>query len=202
MRWSNIVLLFALWGCGSAPVFNTSHEVLGTMAGRTTYAFAPVEELGEEGFTTGHLFNPIMERRIRDELTRELSARGYVPTAAESASLLVTFSGGGKQEVEAQGKQEGSVVRGPAYTVDRGALVLHFLDPKSKTVVWRGWGDGVMQVDDDFDQKVRAAVRKIMAAFPVAAASVAPGPATPGAVTPGPATPGLEAPAPGAVTPG
>jgi hypothetical protein len=191
MRCSSIVLLFALWGCGSAPVFNTSHQVLGPMAGRSSYAFAPAEELRDEGFTTGHIFNPIMERRIRDELTRELSARGYVPSPAESASLLVTFSGGGKQEVETQGKQEGPVVRGPAYTVDRGALVLHFIDPTSKAVVWRGWGDGVIQVDDDFDQKVRLAVRKIMTDFPAAVVSSVPGPAP---AVPAPAVPGVGAP--------
>jgi hypothetical protein len=168
MRWSSGILLLALWGCGSAPAFNTKHEVLGTMTGRSTFAFAPSPGLDEPGFTTGHLFNPIMQRRIRDELTRELAARGYVLSAAESAKLLVTFSGGGRQEVETQGNQTGPVVSGPAYAVDRGALVLHFLDPQSKAVLWRGWGDGVMRVDDDFDQKVREVVRLIMVDFPVA----------------------------------
>jgi len=166
MRCSSVILLLVLWGCGSAPAFNTKHEVLGPMTGRSTYAFADSPGLDEPGFTTGHLFNPIMQRRIREELTRELGARGYVLGPAESAKLLVTFSGGGKQEVETQGKQTGPVVSGPAYTVERGVLVLHFLDPQSKTVLWRGWGEGVMRVDDDFDQKVRLAVRMIMASFP------------------------------------
>lgn len=166
MKWKRALLLVAVLGCGSAPAFTTKHEVMGTLAGHPSYAFAPTEAINEQGFTTGHLFNPIMERRIKDELTRALAARGYVASPAESASLLVTFSGGGKQEVEAQGQQEGSVVRGPAYTIDRGALVLHFLDAKTKAVVWRGWGEGVMQVDDDFDAKVRTAVQKIMADFP------------------------------------
>jgi len=153
-------------GCGSSAVINTRHEELGTLAGHPTYAFADAGALTEEGFTTGHLFNPIMQRRIRDELTRELTTRGYVASAPEDASLLVSFSGGGRQDLVTQGKQEGPVVYGPAYTIDRGALVLHFIDPKTKTVLWRGWGDAIIEPDDDLDQRVRAAVRQIMSAFP------------------------------------
>jgi hypothetical protein len=152
--------------CGSSSVINTRHEELGTLAGHSTYAFADVGALTDQGFTTGHLFNPIMQRRIRDELTRELATRGYVASAPEDASLLVSFSGGGRQDLVTQGKQEGPVVYGPAYTIDRGALVLHFIDPKTNTVLWRGWGDAIIAPDDDLDQRVRAAVRQIMSAFP------------------------------------
>ena len=153
-------------GCGSAAVVSTRHEELGTLAGHSTYAFADVTALSDEGFSTGHLFNPIMQRRIRDELTRELTTRGYVASTPEDASLLVSFSGGGRQDLVTQGKQEGPVVYGPAYTIDRGALVLHFIDPKTKAVLWRGWGDAILKPDDDLDQRVRAAVRQIMSAFP------------------------------------
>jgi len=160
------VASLAASGCGSSSAINTRHEELGTLTGHSTYAFADVPALNDEGFTTGHLFNPIMQRRIRDELTRELARRGYAPSAPESASLLVTFSGGNRQELITQGKQEGPVVYGPAYTLDRGALVLHFLDPKTNTVLWRGWGDAVFKAGDDLDTKVRAAVREIMTTFP------------------------------------
>jgi len=153
--------------CGSsATVINTRHEELGTLAGRATYAFTDAPLMNEEGFTTGHLFNPIMQRRIRDELSRELAKRGYAPGPEESASLLVTFATGSRQDVVTQGDQKGPVVNGPAFAIDRGALILHFLDPKTKAVLWRGWGDGIMERDDDLDQRVRAAVREIMSAFP------------------------------------
>jgi len=166
MRWSCCLTLIISLGCGSTAAFNTQHEGMATLAGRSTYAFADSPGLQEQGFVTGHLFNPIMQRRIRDELSKELAARGYVPGPPESASLLVTFSAGSRQDVVTQGDQKGAIVKGAAYTTDRGALVLHFLDPQSKAVLWRGWGDGVMKQDDDLDQKVRAAVHQIMAPFP------------------------------------
>ena len=160
--------LCAAAACGSSSAINTRHEEMGTLTGRATYAFTDAVDLDDQGFTTGHLFNPIMQRRIRDELSRELAARGYAPSPPESASLLVTFSAGSRQDLVTQGKQEGPVVYGPAYTIDRGALVLHFLDPKTKAVIWRGWGDAIMKPDDDLDKRVRAAVRQIMTAFPAA----------------------------------
>jgi hypothetical protein len=161
------VSLFAVPGCGSSAVINTRHEELGTLAGRSTYAFTDLNTvLNDEGFSTGHLFNSIMQRRICDELSRELAKRGYTQGPEESASLLVTFSTGNRQDVVTQGDQKGPVVQGPAYAIDRGALVLHFLDSKTKAVLWRGWGDGIMKPDDDLDEKVRAAVREIMSAFP------------------------------------
>jgi len=163
---SSLLMLAALPGCASSAALKTGHEAPGTLSGRSTYAFVEVQKLDEDGFTSGHLFNPIMQRRIQDELGRELAQRGYTPSTAESATILVTFSAGGRQDVVTQGNQKGTVVRGPAYTVDEGSLVLHFLDPQTKKVIWRGWGNGVMSADDDLDQKVRAAVREIMVAFP------------------------------------
>lgn len=155
-------------GCGSSSVINARHEELGALTGHATYAFAEAPGLNDQGFTTGHLFNPIMQRRIRDELTRELAMRGYSPSPPDSASLIVTFSTGNRQDLVTQGQQDGPVVYGPAYTIDRGALVLHFIDPKTNTVLWRGWGDAIMKPGDDLDKRVRAAVRQIMSSFPAA----------------------------------
>jgi len=166
MKWARVLTLLVALGCGSSAVLNTNHEAAGTLTGRATYAFEETPALKEQGFTSGHLFNPIMQRRIRDELGKELASLGYTESTLEQASMLVSFSAGGRQDVVTLDNQTGPVVRGPAHTIDRGALVLHFIDPASKRILWRGWGDGVMNADDDLDQKVRAAVRQIMAAFP------------------------------------
>ena len=165
MRWLSCLIPLA-FACGSAATLHTEHQTMGTLDGRTTYAFTATPGLNEQGFTTGHLFNPIMQRRIRDELSRELAMRGYAVSPAESASMLITFSAGSRQDVVSQEGEKGPVVRGPAYTVDRAALVLHFIDPQSKAVIWRGWGEGVMDSSDDLDKAVRAAVRQIMESFP------------------------------------
>lgn len=167
MKWTSCLLLLAALGCGQgATAINTKIETPGSLVGRSTYAFTDAPELHENGFVSGHLFNPIMQRRIRDELGKALKARGYTEAPAEVANVLVSVSGGRRQDVVTQGDQKGETVRGIAYTLDRGALVIHFIDPQSKQVLWRGWGDAIMKIDDDLDVKVRAAVRQIMSEFP------------------------------------
>jgi hypothetical protein len=120
----------------------------------------------EPGFESGHLFNAIMKRRIRDELGKQLKSRGYTEAPADSASLLVLFSAGGRQQVMTPDSQKGTRVQGVAQSIDHGALVLHFLDAQSKSVIWRGWIDAVMRPEDDLDQKVRQAILEIMKPFP------------------------------------
>jgi len=163
--------LVPVLGCGSSTAINTKFETPGTVAGRSTYAFADATGLTGDGFKTGHLFNPIMQRRIKDEVGKELAKKGYQPAEADVATLLIAFTTGNREDVVSQGDQQGTVVRGPAYTVERGALFLHFIDPQSHQVVWRGWAEGVIRMEDDIDAKVREAVRLILAPFPAAAHS-------------------------------
>jgi hypothetical protein len=163
-------VLLAAMGCGASTALNTKYETpgTGTVVGRSTYAFVDATGLAGDGFTTGHMFNPIMQRRIKDELGKELAKKGYQPGAPESASMLIAFTTGNREDVVTQGDQTGTVVRGPAYTVQRGALFLHFIDPQTQQVIWRGWAEGVIRLEDDIDSKVRDAVRLIMAPFPAA----------------------------------
>jgi hypothetical protein len=171
MRWAPCLVLVAALGCGASTAINTKYETPGTVVGRSTYAFVDATGLAGDGFTTGHLFNPIMQRRIKDEVGKELAKKGYQPGAPESATMLIAFTTGNREDVVTQGDQKGTVVRGPAYTVQRGALFLHFIDPQSQQVIWRGWAEGVISLQDDIDAKVRDAVRLIMAPFPAAAHS-------------------------------
>lgn len=166
---SALMLLLLAGGsvaCGASTALTTKYETPGSLAGHPSYAFAATPGLEEQGFTSGHLFNPIMQRRIRDELSKELTARGYKEAPPDQASLLITFSAGGREDVVTPGNQQGTEVRGLAYTVDRGALVLHVLEARDKNVVWRGWGEGVLTSSADLDVAVRQAVREIMKPFP------------------------------------
>jgi hypothetical protein len=171
MKWAPCLVLLAALGCGASTTLNTTFETPGTVAGRSTYAFTDATGLTGDGFTTGHLFNPIMQRRVKDEVGKELSKKGYQPGEADSASMLIAFTTGNREDVVTQGDQQGTTVRGPAYTVQRGALFLHFIDPQTQQVIWRGWAEGVISMEDDIDAKVREAVRLILAPFPAAAAS-------------------------------
>jgi hypothetical protein len=160
------LVLSLLLGCGAEAAMTTKQQSFGDLAGHPTFAFTDAPAQMEPGFRSGHLFNAIMQRRIRDQLGKELRDRGYTEGAPDSAALLISFSAGGQQDVVTPGDAKGARVQGVAYTEDRGTLVLHFVDAQTNKVVWRGWVETVMTADDDLDQKVRQAVLEIMKPFP------------------------------------
>ena len=168
-RWA-VVLVFALLaGCHQ---FHVESQVDPTVdfAQYKTYSFSTTASDIPEGFTSGHLFNSIMQRRIRAELYQELAKKGFTQVARGDANFIISFSTGARQDVDAvradDGKTEPGAVGGSASAVTRGALVIHFIDPKTKKVLWQGWAEAVMKAGEDLDEKVRAAVREVMKQFP------------------------------------
>jgi hypothetical protein len=136
-----------------------------------TYSFSNSASDVPPGFSTGHLFNSIMQRRIRAELYRELTAKGFSQAARDDASFIISFSTGSSENVDAtrsgpDDKTEPGTIEGSATAVTRGALVIHFTDPKTQEVLWQGWVEAVMKPGEDLDEKVRAAVREVMEQFP------------------------------------
>ena len=166
-----IVLAFALvTGCHQFHVESQADPSV-DFAKHKTYSFSNTASDVPPGFSTGHLFNSIMQRRIRAELYRELTAKGFSQAARGDASFIISFSTGSAEDVNAvrsgpDDKTEPGTIEGSATAVTRGALVIHFIDPKTKKVLWQGSVEAVMKAGEDLDDKVRAAVREVMKQFP------------------------------------
>ena len=135
-----------------------------------TFSFSSSSSDTPEGFITGHLFNSIMQRRIRAELYRDLTNKGFRQAARKDASFIISFSTGGRQDIQPLGIQtrpagEGKL-QSAAKAVSLDALVIHFIDPQTRRILWRGRAEAVMQPEDNLDEKVRSAVRQLMQEFP------------------------------------
>ncbi|HEU5074668.1 MAG TPA: DUF4136 domain-containing protein [Polyangiaceae bacterium] len=168
-RWASI-LVFAL--CAGCHQFHVESEADPSVdfANYRTYSFSATASDIPEGFTSGHLFNSIMQRRIRAELYRELTRKGFTQAARGEASFIISFSTSSRQDVRAvraaDAPSDPATIEGSATAVTRGALVIHFVDAKTKRVLWQGWAEAVLQAGEDLDEKVRAAVREVMQQFP------------------------------------
>lgn len=162
------LLMGGLTGCKSFAV-ESQYSAGTNYAEYKTFAFSNTAASPPQGFESGHLFNSIMQRRVRDEVTQVLRARGYDLVPASEASFLIRITGGQNQSVQSTatgGPVASGVVEGGAVVVETGALVLHFVDPTKKKFIWRGWAEAVMSPSDDMDKAVREAVRKILAVYP------------------------------------
>jgi hypothetical protein len=125
--------------------------------------------------------NPLMDRRVRQAVERELGARGYQLLKSGEPDFLLTYYpvyqdravvtstglypawgwhpmgfGMATQFREVQHFREGSIA-------------LEVLDGKSRQVVWQAVGEGALSgLEDprDADERVGNAVRQILAKFP------------------------------------
>jgi hypothetical protein len=82
-----------------------------------------------------------------------------------------------QERIEASGDPYGygwgnGWVGGPnIVTYDEGTLLIDFIDPKTRTMIWRGTASAVVNPDSSGEKKeelVREAVAKIMEQFPPA----------------------------------
>jgi hypothetical protein len=87
MRWLNCLVIASL-AAGSTRAFHTWHQVEGSFAGRTTYAFDAAPADGAATLGAPHPLETNVQLRIRDELRRQLATRGYTATRPDEAEAV------------------------------------------------------------------------------------------------------------------
>lgn len=132
--------------------------------------------------------NTLLRKRIRTAVEANLTARGFKavedPTEAD---FLVTYGVVLDEKLKVNG---GGATIGGAYGYGRwpggfggyygganvsdyqeATLILDFLQPESKELVWRGWGSGFIQTRDRDRGRERfeAGIKAVLDAFPPAA---------------------------------
>jgi hypothetical protein len=167
LRWLNCLVIASL-AAGSTRAFHTWHQLEGSLAGRTTYAFDAATSNGAPTPGARHPLEPDEQHRIRDELRRHLAARGYTATRPDEARLLLSYSGG-RPERTTRG-EPARRARSPAAVSASACLAVHLVDPRSRVVLWRGWGDGELGPYAEDHGPIAEAVRRITAALPAARA--------------------------------
>jgi hypothetical protein len=117
--------------------------------------------------------------RIRGALESDLAARGY-PRVERDGQFLVAFHTVMRQKIEANSAPYGygwrrgymGVADAPdIMTYDEGSLLVDFIDPKSKSMIWRGTATSVVDPGSSAEEReglIKEAVARILAQFPPA----------------------------------
>jgi hypothetical protein len=128
--------------------------------------------------------NPIMDRRVRRIVEREMAAKGFRRQEAGAPDFLLTYYPVYRsrivQSYTAMGPGWGrpwgyGVGSGfqEVHAFREGSMVLEVVDNKSNLMVWQAVADGALTgLDDpqDAEEQVTLAVRKMLARFPPPAA--------------------------------
>jgi len=138
------------------------------------------EAPGESEAPDPFVRNTLLDKRVRDAVTRELAARGYRHAADdETPDFLVRYQVVAKQVTRDRpvvvgggfgyGRYPfgyGSSVAYGADSYEEGTLILDVIDPETDSIAWRGWA--AARTDDGyFDAgRVDRYVHAILERFP------------------------------------
>lgn len=119
------------------------------------------------------LDHALMEKRTKNSVENELAAKGIEKIAGERPDFLIAYHIGAENKVDVdtygyrygpRGRRWGRHVEVHRYK--EGTLILDFIDPESKQLVWRGTAVGAVHRPEDLGDKLNKAVEKIVEKFP------------------------------------
>ncbi len=177
-----------LVGCnsGDGPKVTTDYAPNTNFAQYHTYAFQPGRIMTRLGANDPN--NTLLNNRIQTAVAEALPAEGLTPTT-QNPDLVVTYIAGAqnKQEIENMGPQ---VYDGPYFgpgfffrpygawwdqgfdnyyvqNYTQGTLILDFVDPRTKQLVWRAYVSNKINSTGPVDQKtIDAAVKAALKQYP------------------------------------
>ena len=136
-----------------------------------TYAWAPAGafETGDPRLDN----NTIFIAHLQSSVARQMARKGWVSAPANQADLIIHFHARIDQRLDLndvpsdQGNEDSA---GGPLVYDKGTLLLDFVEPRSNVLVWRGWAEGSVEgvIDNQagMNEKIDAAVERILATFP------------------------------------
>jgi hypothetical protein len=115
----------------------------------------------------------LTDARIRSAVESELASRGY-SEVHDGASFLVAYHAVIQQKIDPGTNPYGygwsHAYMGPTVmTYDEGTLLIDFIDPKSKSMIWRGTASAVVDASDSAEKRekrIHEAVHKVLEDFP------------------------------------
>ncbi len=123
--------------------------------------------------TPGVIHDPLFIKKAKNEIAAQLTKRGFeLANSRREADFLIAFYATTKNKVQITpptyhigryGRRW--VTPGHAYHYKQGTLIIDIVDKKSKELVWRGVGTGVLDRDKPIKNLIEA-VRDVLKDFP------------------------------------
>ncbi len=163
--------VLTLAGCASMNV--SSYLERGIDVGQyRTFSWGPAETLSTGDARLDN--NQFFDERVRRDVERELTARGFEKTMSGTADLLVHYHASITQQIDARNIDHGDGYRdnddSQPYAYEAGTLLIDLVDPRTKTLVWRGWAegsiDGVIDNQEWMEQRIGQVVARILERLP------------------------------------
>jgi len=115
--------------------------------------------------------NEFFEHRLRANVERALTARGFERASESTAQLVVHYHANVQQKIDvnALDRKYGYCEECHSSIYDAGTITIDFVDAHTNRLVWRGWSEGTLEGIDHQDlieARVDEAVSRIMQKLP------------------------------------
>jgi hypothetical protein len=137
-----------------------------------TYAWAPPDawSSGDPRLDNNRFF----DERVRAQVERELARRGFAKTATPQPDMLVHYHASVSQEIDIRELDSAHAYCGDRdcrpFIYDKGTLFVDLVEPRTDTLIWRGWAegsiDGVIDNQAWMESRIDEAVMKILTRLP------------------------------------
>jgi hypothetical protein len=168
-----MLLLAALTAAGCAAATVHSYRMDGIdMQRYRTYDWGPADTLvtGDPRLDNNEFF----DAHVRQQVERALTSRAFERTTSQTPDLLVHYHASVSQDLDVRtldrDDRYADVTRYESYVFDAGTLFVDLVDPRTNTLVWRGWAeaniDGVIDDQRALERRIDEAVTRILDRLP------------------------------------
>jgi hypothetical protein len=168
-----VLIILTLTICGCSPIsVKQDYDSEANFSALKTFDWMPMPE------NANVVARPLMDKRIRNAVTDQLSAKGIKQNSA-SPDFLVVHHAGVKDRVDIDTwgysyARRGRYLGWRTAHVDvqkykEGTLILDFVDPQSKELIWRSIASGVLPDNpnpEKIEETINDAVTKMLEGFP------------------------------------
>lgn len=170
-----LILLAAISACSSEIVVRTDFDRSVSVQKLTEYAWLAQHDI--ESRNNPLLYNELNDKRIKDEVNRQLTAKGYVLSEAAPKFLVhyhITVEERSVVRPEEFGYTYGKYWlehRTDLIRYAEGTLIIDIMDATNCALLWRGWATSVLDDSRVMNEELlMRAVRDIFKRFPESAA--------------------------------
>ncbi len=163
-----LILTTVLVGCSPISV-KTDYDREVDFKKYQTFKWMPHSEKGGRSAVRE---NSLLDKRIKRAVDRELKAKGYDVIESGPPDVLLAYHVAVRERVDVStvgyGYWRGRFHGRTAY-IERykeGTLVIDFVDPQLKQLVWRGAATGVIGSMEESEERINESVTKIFEKYP------------------------------------
>jgi len=160
-----LILGLLVGGC-SGPEISRDYDPKQDFSKWKTWGWAPMTPQ-VDGPTDPLAVSSLAQERIHHAVEREMVLKGYSKVGAESADFWVQHYAVQSQRVRVDPGYDWGY--NDVSTYAEGTIIVDFVNPKDKRMVWRGTASDVIDPDltpAEREQRIQEAIHEILAEFP------------------------------------